>query len=63
MGFLSFSKYFMFIAFVFLDFIFLGDLRYMMIRIWVGFILLGLIEWVLLVMMLDSHAFMVVSHF
>ena len=35
----------------------------MMIWIWVGFILLGLIEWIVLVMMLDSHAFMVVSHF
>ena len=40
---------------------FWGDLRYMMIWIWVGFILLGLIEWILLVMMLDSHAFLVVS--
>ena len=35
----------------------------MLIQIWVGFILLGLIEWVLLVMLLVSHAFIVVSHF
>ena len=54
----------MFIAFVFLIFFeLLWRFEIYDVRIWVGVILLGLIEWVLLVMLLLSHAFILVSHF